>query len=215
MDTVFYLFQKTREGHILKEILNGFRGVLLSDFYSAYDSIPCPQQKCLIHLIRDINEDLLKHPFDEELKEVGKDFTMLLAPIVNTIDKYGLKQIHLNKHKDEVSRFIRKIEKAPLTSEIAMNFQRRIMKYHDKLFTFLYYDGVPWNNNNAEHAIKRFAQLRRLIGGSSTEKGMQEYLVLLSICETLRLRNASFLKFLISGAADIEEYLMPQRKRAA
>jgi len=215
MDTVFYLFQKTREGHILKEILNGFKGVLLSDFYSAYDSIPCPQQKCLIHLIRDINEDLLKHPFDEELKEVGKDFTMLLAPIVNTIDKYGLKQIHLNKHKHEVSRFIRKIEKAPLTSEIAMNFQRRIMKYRDKLFTFLDYDGVPWNNNNAEHAIKRFAQLRRVIGGSSTAKGIQEYLVLLSICETLRLRNASFLRFLMSGATDIDEYLKPQSKKAA
>ena len=23
-----------------------------------------------------------------------------------------------------------------------------------RLFTFLDYDGVPWNNNNAEHAIK-------------------------------------------------------------
>jgi len=215
MDTVFYLFHKTREGNILKEILNGFKGVLISDFYTAYDSIPCPQQKCLIHLIRDINEDIFKNPFDEELKEVGKDFTMLLAPIINTIDKYGLKQLHMNKHKSEVRNFFEKIDKANYTSENAVNFQRRFQKYHEKLFTFLDYDGVPWNNNNAEHAIKRFVQLRRVIGGSSTAKGMQEYLVLLSICETLRLRNASFLKFLISDATDIEEFLMPQRKRAA
>jgi hypothetical protein len=32
------------------------------------------------------------------------------------------------------------------------------------------YDGVPWNNNNAGHAIKRFVQLRKAIGGSSTAR---------------------------------------------
>lgn len=42
--------------------------------------------------------------------------------------------------------------------------------------TFLNYDGVPWNNNNAEHAIKAFAGLRDVIAGSSTEKGTDEYL---------------------------------------
>jgi hypothetical protein len=83
------------------------------------------------------------------------------------------------------------------------------------LFTFLDYDGVPWNNNSAEHAVKRFAFLRRAIGGSSTVKGIQECLVLLSICETLRLRRASFLKFLISGATDIEEFLILQGNKAA
>ena len=35
------------------------------------------------------------------------------------------------------------------------------MKCRDKLFTFIKYDGVPWNNNNAENAIKRFAYYRR------------------------------------------------------
>jgi hypothetical protein len=43
-------------------MLKDFKGVLVSDFYSAYDAIPCPQQKCLIHLIRDLNDDVLKHP---------------------------------------------------------------------------------------------------------------------------------------------------------
>jgi hypothetical protein len=33
------------------------------------------------------------------------------------------------------------------------------------LFTFLDHDVVPWNNNNAENAIKGFATMRRVIGG--------------------------------------------------
>jgi len=49
-------------------MLDGFGGVLVSDFYSAYDSAKCAQQKCLIHLARDINDDLFHSPFDEGLK---------------------------------------------------------------------------------------------------------------------------------------------------
>jgi len=140
---------------------------------------------------------------------------MTLSPIIETIDKYGLKRRHLHKHKNMVFAFFYKVQQKEYASALAKNFQRRFLKYNGKLFTFLDYDGIPWNNNNAEHAIKRFVQLRKAIGGSSTAKGMQEYLVLLSICETLRLRNASFLKFLVSGATDIEEFLMPQRNKVA
>ena len=42
-------------------------------------SVPCAQQKCLIHLMRDINEDLHKNPFDDELKEIARWFGTLSA----------------------------------------------------------------------------------------------------------------------------------------
>ena len=58
MTTVAYVYSESRDSGILETVLNGFKGVLVSDFYAAYDSVPCPQQKCLIHLMRDINEDL-------------------------------------------------------------------------------------------------------------------------------------------------------------
>ena len=46
----------------MQKLLKGFKGVLVSDFYPAYDWMECPQQKCLIHLMRDLNEDMLKNP---------------------------------------------------------------------------------------------------------------------------------------------------------
>jgi len=120
-----------------------------------------------------------------------------------------------NKHKSEAQRFIDKMELKDYSSESAKGFQKRFAKYKDKLFTFLAYDGVPWNNNNAEHAIKRFVSLRKVIGGVSTAKGIQEYLILLSICETLRLRNASFFRFLLSGETDIDKFLERKTNRLA
>ena len=72
IEEVVYQYMATREGTILEEMLNGFTGVLVSDFYTAYDTPNCPQQKCLIHLMRDINDDLFHNPFDEELKQLAQ-----------------------------------------------------------------------------------------------------------------------------------------------
>ena len=53
---VVFRLTETRETGFLQELLNGYQGVLVSDFYGGYDAITCRQQKCLVHLIRDLNE---------------------------------------------------------------------------------------------------------------------------------------------------------------
>ena len=88
---------------------------------------------------------------------------------------------------------------------------KRMLKYKDKLFTFLDHDGVPWNNNNAEVAIKRFASRRKLMGASFTAKGIQDYLVFLSIYQTCRNKNVSFLRFLRSGSLDLDTFVGGRR----
>jgi len=91
-------------------------------------------------------------------------------------------------------------------SELAGKFQKRFKKNVDKLFTFLDYDGVPWNNNYAEHAIKVFAHYRKLVNGTVSDAGIKDYLVLLSIYQTCRYKGLSFLNFLLSEETDIDSF---------
>lgn len=202
MTTVAYVYAKSRESAILEQLLDGFKGVLVSDFYAAYDSVPCPQQKCLIHLMRDINEDLIKNPFDEELKAIAGRFGALLREIVETVDQYGLKARHLGKHRRSAEGFIEDVAGMNCSTEVGLALQKRIGKNSDKLFTFLSYDGVPWNNNNAEHAVRAFTRLRNVIITSSL-KGTREYATLLSIQQILRYRGHVFLEFMRSGEMKI------------
>jgi hypothetical protein len=65
---------------------------------------------------------------------------------------------------------------------------------------------VPWNNNNAEHAVKKFAHYREIADGQFSEAGLNEYLVLLSIYLTCKYKGISFLKFLLSREKDIEAF---------
>ena len=195
LTTVAYVYAESREAVILEDLLGGFSGVLVSDFYAAYDSVPCAQQKCLIHLMRDINEDLHRNPFDDELKEIAGRFGALLREIVETIDMHGLKARHLGKHKRPAARFIEDVVAMECATEVGLALKKRIEKNRDKLFTFLDYDGVPWNNNNAEHAVRAFTRLRNVIN-TSTPKGTREYATLLSIQQTLRYRGKGFLEFM-------------------
>ena len=207
MEEVAYVYSETREGVTPQNLLKDFTGVLVSDFYAAYDGIRCPQQKCLIHLIRDLNDAVLEHPYDEQLKRLVKSFADLLKPMVETIDRHGLKAHFLRKHLVSVDRFYRQLLRTDLQSESARAIKERLEKNSDKLFTFLVHDGVPWNNNNAEHAIKAFAMLRHIIQGVTSEKGIRDYLVLLSICQTCKYKEVDFLDFLRSDQKDIEAFV--------
>jgi len=211
-ETLFFSTQ-TREGAFPKKLLDGFRGVLVSDFYPAYDSIPCSQQKCLIHLMRDLNNDLLKSPFDQELKLLAFEFAAILKPMVETIDRFGLKTRFLKRHKIFVARFYRELANRTYQGDMATKYRERFQKERKRLFVFLDHDGVPWNNNNAEHAIKSFVMLRKAIGGTSTEEGIADYLVLLSVLETCKCKRVSFLRFLRSGERDVHAFAEKQPRR--
>jgi predicted RecB family nuclease len=206
LEEVVYLYRPSREGDFLHDLLKDFRGVLVSDFYAAYDSLNCPQQKCLVHLLRDFNQDIVGNPWDEELKSLASAFGSQLRAVVATIDQYGLRQQHLGKHRRDVERFFQTVAAETLRSEVAEGYRKRLLKYRDKLFTFLDYDAVPWNNNNAEHAVKGFAYYREVADNLITEGGLNQYLVLLSIYQTCKYKGVSFLKFLVSGETDIDVF---------
>lgn len=206
LEEVVYMFRPNREGDFLRELLKDFHGVVVSDFYAAYDALACPQQKCLIHLMRDLNQVLLDNPYDEELKAITSSFGSMLRAIVETIDQHGLQQKYLAKHDQATTRFFRSLTAQSFHSEAAETLRARLLKYQDKLFTFLHYDGVPWNNNNAEHAIKQFAYYREHTTGMLRETGLRDYLVLLSICQTCRYKGVSFLHFLLSKSRDVDMF---------
>ena len=213
MDDVIFIHTKTRGGEFLKDVFKDFKGVLISDFYAAYDSLECVQQKCLIHLIRDLNEDLRRNPFDEEYRAMVRDFSLLLRSVINTIDDYGLKRRFLRRHKKSLNRYFSDVLKSTYRSEVACKYQKRFLKIRGKLFAFMDYDGVPWNNNNAEHAIKHFAIYRKTVDGQISEFGLVNYLKLLSIYQSCQYQNINFLSFLLSGEINMETFINSKKHR--
>lgn len=147
---------ETREATIVHDFLAGYQGILISDFYPGYDAVQCRQQKCLVHLIRDLNEDLWKSPYDREFEAFILEVKNLLVSILEAVQKYGLKQRHLQKFSKQIDQFYeRVITDRIYHSDLVIKYQSRFKRYRQSLFTFIAHDGIPWNNNMAERAIKR------------------------------------------------------------
>jgi hypothetical protein len=203
---VAFRMTETREADIVREVLAGFQGVLVSDFYPGYDSMPCRQQKCLVHRIRDINDDLWKALFDRELEAFAVAVQALLVPILGAVGRFGLKAWHLRKFEKDVEEFYQKnITGREYTSEATGTYQKRFDRYRESLFTFLTQDGIPWENNMAERAIRQLA-VQRKISGSFFKRVAPQYLLLLAISQTCRFQGKSFLKFLLSKETDLDSF---------
>ncbi len=138
LEDVAFIYAPSREGDLVQTLLKDFKGVLLTDFYAAYESINCLQQKSLLHLIRDLNDDLIREPFNQEMKIIVTDFANLLKPIIETVDRHGLKARFLRKHKRNVDRFFNNLSHSTYQTETAAKCKKRFEKNRSELFTFLH-----------------------------------------------------------------------------
>ena len=111
-----------------------------------------------MHLVRDLNDDLWKNPFNAEFEGFVAAVRDLLVPIVGDIERYGLKALHLRKHKKRVDCFYQDtIDLFSGRQEILSKYKKRFERHRDSMFTFLGEDGIPWNNNAAERAFRHLA----------------------------------------------------------
>ncbi len=202
---------ETREATIAHEFLSDYKGVLISDFYGGYDAVTCRQQKCLVHLIRDLNNDLWNDPYNRAYEAFVSEVKNLLIPIFEVEEKYGLKRWHLSKFSKFVDRFYQdNIDKTPSNCELVAKYQKRFQRYRDSLFTFLELDGIPWHNNTAENALRHLA-VQRKISGTFFKKVAPQYLLLLGIAQTCRFQDKSLLKFFLSEEIDIDKFKAAKR----
>jgi transposase len=207
----YFKLGKTRESSLAKEFLKGFSGTLITDFYSGYDAIDCPQQKCWVHLIRDVNQDLRKNPFDSEFEGFVFQLKELIIPIMETVQKFGLKVRFLKKHQKQINGFYENaINDKYYRSENAIKYQKRLAKYRQTLFTFMETDGIPWHNNQAERGNRHLAK-QITISGFLHESHTPAYLTLLSIMQSCRFQGKSFFKFLFSKEKDLEAFRIKEK----
>src|SRR4030095_17205983 len=108
----------------------------------------------------------------------------LLRAVVETVDKHGLKRRAMQEHQRDVDGYFEGLAGRTFASEAAEALRSRMLKYRDKLFTFIEHDGVPWNNNNAENAVKAFARYRQYAQGHISEERLGHHLVLLSLYQS-------------------------------
>jgi hypothetical protein len=186
----YYMIERSRGSPALQKFFTEeFEGVLISDFWSAYESV-CAEdrQYCLVHLLREL-EKVDDHNNSPEWKAFAKKLRRLLHD-----------GIRLRKRSDfAVGAFQGRVQRlnvrlAELAAEEPIDgdtrrLTKRLRKYAEYLFTFLDYDHVPFENNFAERQIRPAVILRKNSQSNRSDQGAATQAVLMSVYRTLRLRG--------------------------
>lgn len=192
------VMRKDRKSDFLSELLKGFKGVLVTDFFSGYDSLNCKKQKCLIHFMRDINNDLLKNPFDDDLTKICYVISKTLRNIIDIAEDYGYKKKYPSVKKKEVKNTINTIIKINAKSEVAKKYKSRFIRYQHEFFEFINHNDVLWHNTYAEHSIKLIAKHRNKNIKSFKCNHLADYAVLMSIYQSCHFQGINFLKYMLN-----------------
>ena len=195
---IYFHLSQSRGAQIPKSILGeDYQGILHADFYAAYNFVD-KTQRCLIHLLRDINEELLVSPQDNDLIQLKEG-------IKTIIDKAKeIKQLHLSqlspeeieKTKKDLDDILQGLTWLDSPNQKTQALIKRIIKYRVNMLRFMEHPDVEYHNNRAERAIRPAVISRKISFGNRTEKGAYLYSILASVIETYRLKNKNITKLL-------------------
>jgi transposase len=186
----YYLIDESRGNAALhKFFIEAFEGVLVTDFWPAYDSVCCgDNQKCLPHLLRELlkvdqyNHSTEWRAFSKQLKRLARDGIRLRKRSDFSVERYA-SRIQL------IHRRLCKLAGAAYSDPDARRLAGRISKYRDQLFTFLDTPGVPPDNNHAERQIRPAVIIRKNSLCNRSQQGAATQATLMSIYRTLKLRG--------------------------
>ena len=188
----YYRIDRSRGSLVPKEVLGeGYKGIVISDFYSAYNRLKVRQQKCWVHLLREMRT-CAADDLSEEYRTAHRSLKRIFR------DARHLARTRSQLPATTVLRRHRLLEErllawgaAPYQSAALRRLSARILKHHHQLLTFLKVQGLPWENNQAERLIRPNVILRNRSYQSRSPQGAATHARLMGLVQTLTLQGRS------------------------
>ena len=197
--TCHYLIDPSRGSPALEKFFaEAFDGVLITDFWSAYNAFATQRQCCLVHLLREL-EKVDEHNTSGEWRAFAKMLRRLLRDGIRLRKRADFSS---RKYASRIVRLDRRLwalAEATYADADAGRLANRLRKHIDELFTFLDYPEVTFDNNLAERMIRPAVILRKISQSNRSEKGAAVQAVLMSVYRTLKLRGHDPLATIVSA----------------
>jgi len=154
----------------------------------------CPKQKCLVHLLRELRDTAQRNAafgdgsFCRRLKRLIKEMLLL---------KKQKPKMSRAAYEGRGRRMEQRLEELARGSWLEPDEKRlagRLLKFQKQLTVFLWNDAVEGTNNAAERALRPAVVMRKITGGSRSERGARATAVLMSVLRTARQQNRPLLE---------------------
>lgn len=184
----YFLYRPSRGGEVVAEVLGEeFGGVLMSDFYAAYNRMDGQHAKCWAHLVRDIHNLTEKFPAEADVQSWARAVRDLFADAVAyAIPDEAARREAARVFRDKLLALCVPLCRTPAPPHTLCE---RIERYSADLFVFVADPRVPTTNNAAERSLRPVVIGRKISGGTRSEKGSTTRMTLSSLFDTWRLQG--------------------------
>jgi transposase len=184
-----YFLRRGRGKVVVEEVLGDtFRGVLVSDFYAAYNQYEGVHQRCWAHLLRDVHELKEMYPEDKGLHEWAEGIHQVYQQATEYESSDERERLRAQQHFEatimERCRPYLKDKEA-----VQRRLSQRIQRFLPELFVFVANPLVPADNNEAERSLRPLVTCRKISGGTRSSKGSDTKIILASLFGTWRVRG--------------------------
>ena len=188
----YYMIDRSRGSPALHRFFTeSFRGVLIHDFWAAYESVWAEdRQYCLVHLLRELekvdqtNSSIPWRRFAKKLRRLVRDGIRLRKRSDFGPELYRRRIVLIDRRLNGLAW-------KSYDDADAARIAKRLDRHVDHIFTFLDRPEIPWENNLAERMLRPAVILRKNSQSNRSEKGAAVQSILMSVYQTLRLRGQS------------------------
>jgi transposase len=186
----------SRAGTVIDEVLSeDFGGVLVTDFYAAYDHLLGAKQRCWAHTWRDISA--LEHEFPEDTDlaawVAGVRAIYDLATAQRPSGEEGMTPQAVRARACRAAGYEQQLlllcPETLSSDRPEATLAKRFRRYSTELFTFVRELAVPPTNNAAERSLRPVVIARKVSGGTRSAAGSTVRMTLASLAATARLRG--------------------------
>jgi len=186
-EVALYLVRKRRNHKVPYELLGNQEGkTIVSDRLVSYDELQkksgCNHQICWTHLLRN-SKDLAEH-YPE-------------ARYIHKRMKFIFRKAKEGEKKNKLLGWIDLMASRTYTHSEVFKFVKSICRNHkDDLFRFVEHPEIEPTNNLAERGIRPVVVIRKISGGSRSDKGAETTCRLLSVLQTAKLQSRDYIGFM-------------------
>jgi len=187
----YYMIDRCRGSPALQKFFTeAFDGVLITDFWAAYESVEArDRQYCLVHLLRELEKVDLRNgspawqTFAARLRRLLRDGMRLRRR------RSALKAEVYQRRCNRLNRRLAELAAGDYADADARRLADRLYRHREHIFTFLDYEGVPADNNLAERQIRPAVIVRKNSQSNRSDRGAATQAILMSVYRTLKLRG--------------------------
>lgn len=189
----YYQHSFSRSHHVAQQLLGArFQGVLVSDFYAAYNLIPGRHQRCWVHLLRDLHELKAEHADRDDVVAWAQQVRQLYDEAAAWCAAQP--RATIAERRQTYYAFHQRM--CGLGQQFALERQhpcwalaKRVLRHQEELFQFVLDPEVPADNNLAERSLRPLVIMRKISGGTRSPAGSKTRLCLASLFETWHARG--------------------------